>query len=82
MTKRTTEMKTNFFDFILYVYKNYIYEDWSVYTKFGKICIYPAWAVRSFFIWILSFLFIPEYLFKNSNFYKEFKKLQKTHNKL
>jgi hypothetical protein len=70
-------MKENVFKFLLFVYTNYIYEDWSVYNKLGKICIYPAWIVRSFFIWLISPIFLPEYWFKQSHIYKEYKRLKK-----
>jgi len=69
-------MKERFFDFLLFVYINYIYEDWSLYTKLGKICIYPAWLIRSFFVWLISPIFLPEYWIKQSKLYKEFQKIK------
>jgi hypothetical protein len=61
--------------FILHVYNNYIHEDWSFYTKLGKIYYYPFWFIRSIIIWIICPIFILEYLFKNSKIYKEIQKI-------
>lgn len=61
--------------FLLHVYIKYIREDWDEYTLFGKICIYPAWFVKSTLIWMISPMFLPEYWFKNSKLYKEIKKI-------
>lgn len=57
--------------FILFVYDEYIYEDWSVYTRFGKICVYWAWFIRAILIWIVSPVFLPIYVFKQSELYKQ-----------
>jgi len=62
--------------FILYVYIEYIKEDWSIYTPIGKLFIYPSWVILSILIWIISPLFLPEFLFKQSNLYKKFLELQ------
>jgi hypothetical protein len=61
--------------FALYVYKNYIYEDWSVYTKIGEIYYYPAWFIHSTLMWIICPIFIPEYWYKQTNFYKNIDKM-------
>lgn len=60
-------------NFILYVYVNYIKEDWSEYNRLGKFFIYPAWFVRSTLIWIISPILIPDYFLKTSKVYKEAK---------
>lgn len=62
--------------FALYIYKTYIYEDWSIYTKTGKIMIYWAWFVRSLIIWLICPIFIPEYYFKQTSLYAYIKKMQ------
>ena len=62
--------------FALYVYSNYIYHDWDIYTKVGKILLYPAWFVRSLFIWLLCPIFLPEYWFKQTSMYKYIKKFK------
>ena len=62
--------------FIPFVYDEYIQEDWSVITKFGKIYCYWAWFVRAIFIWIVSPIFIPVYLYKKSDLYKQIQKIQ------
>jgi len=56
--------------FISYVHKNYVIEDWSYYTKIGKKIIYPIWFIHAFIVWIACPIFIPEFLFKQSNMYK------------
>ena len=57
--------------FILFVYDEYVYEDWSVYTLFGKICVYWAWFVRAILVWIISPIFLPIYVFKQSKLYEQ-----------
>lgn len=56
--------------FVLYVYTNYIKEDWSFYTKWGKIYYYPAWFIRSCLIWLISPMLLIDYFFKQSSIYK------------
>lgn len=70
-------MKNFLIRFILFVYVNYIQEDWDIYTKFGKICIYPAWFIHSILVWLISPIFLVEFWFKNSELYKEIQKIQK-----
>jgi hypothetical protein len=62
--------KLSVLKFILYVYINHIKEDWSEYTRIGRMIIYPLWAIRSFLIWIVFPLFIVDYLIINSEYYK------------
>lgn len=57
--------------FILYVYNEYVYEDWSVINTFGKICCYWAWFIRAMLVWIVSPVFLPIYIFKQSELYKQ-----------
>ena len=52
--------------FALYVYTNFIVEDWSCYSKFAKVWYKPAWFVRATLIWLVSPVLIPGYLFKES----------------
>lgn len=63
--------------FMLFVYENYIYEDFDYLTKMGKIFIIPAWYVKSFFTWILMFIFFPIVLtdiyFKTNKKWLQFK---------
>ena len=63
-------MKKSIIEFILYIYLNYIQEDWYIFNTFGKIYIFLPWLVRSIMLWILSPLFIPEFLIIKSQFYK------------
>jgi len=65
-------MKLKIINFILWFYENHIQEDWNDYNKLGKIIIYPAWFVRAIFMWIITPLYIPEYLFKTSKVYAAF----------
>ena len=67
-------LKSRLAKFLLYVYLEYVREEWELYTPLGQKVIYPLWIVRSAGIWLISPIFIPEYLFKNSNFYKKVKK--------
>jgi len=62
--------------FALYVTKTYINEDWSIYTKLGKFYYYPGWFIRSLLIWLICPIFIPEYFFKQTDMYKQIKKIQ------
>jgi len=62
--------------FTLYVYKEYIKEDWRFITKLGKIYYYPFWFVRSCLIWLICPIFIPEYFLKQSDLYKQILKIQ------
>jgi len=39
-------MKEKLAILVLYVYNKYLNEDWDIYTKWGKIFIYPFWLVR------------------------------------
>lgn len=72
------KFKLNCILFILFVYTNYIKEDWSIYTKIGKIYYYPFWFIKSCIIWIICPIFIPEYLFKQTDIYKRIQKFQKS----
>ena len=65
-------MKLKLINFTLFVYLNHIQEDWDDYNKLGKIVVYPACVVRSIFMWLMAPLFIPEYLFKQSEVYKAY----------
>lgn len=76
--KKMKNFKISCARFALYVYENYIYEDFDVLTKLGKIVTYPAWFIRSIFVWLVCPVFLPEYWFKNSELYKEIQKIQKS----
>ena len=65
-------MKIKILKFILWLYENHIQEDWEVYKPLLKIVVWPAWLVRAILIWILSPLYIPEYLFTKSKAYATF----------
>jgi len=66
-------MKQKVAKFILYVYLTYIKEEWEILTSIGQKVLYPFWFIRSFLIWLICPIFIPEYLFKQSKIYKKFK---------
>lgn len=51
-------------DFYKFVYNSSIKEDWELYTKIGKMCIYPFWLVRLLLVYLVSPLMIPAYLVK------------------
>lgn len=56
---------------LLFLYKEHIYEDFSVLNTFGKIIIYPLWVLRFFYIILFLPLYILEYFWVNSKLYKE-----------
>lgn len=64
--------------FALYIYENYIYEDWSIYKPVGKIYYYPGWFYKSILTWLVCPIFLPEYLFKQTTIYKHIKKIQES----
>lgn len=55
--------------FVIWFNENKIAEDWDSWTIFGKIYIYPFWIMRSIIYWIISPIFIPEFMFKQSTLY-------------
>jgi hypothetical protein len=67
-------MKLKIINFILWIYLIYIKEDWTDFTKIGKLFCYPAWIIQSIIIWVLSPLLIPVYATMNSKTYKTFQK--------
>ena len=68
--------------FVSYVHQNYIQEDWEIYNRLGKLCVYPAWFIYSCLIWLICPIFLPEYLFKQTSIYREIQKLQSEQQKL
>jgi len=62
---------------MLWLYLNYIKEDWNEYTPMGRVFYFIPWVIRSFFVWLFAIFFIPEYLFKQSNVYKQYIELGK-----
>lgn len=56
--------------FIKFLYVYHIHEDFSFYTKIGKIFIYPFWLLKILYVIIFSPIFIFEYFWVNSKFYK------------
>jgi len=69
-------MKQKIAKFLLFVYLHHVKEDWNEYTPLGKFIIYPAWFIRSFFIWLISPIFIVQYLLLESDTYKTMIKMQ------
>lgn len=57
--------------FIAFVYTQYVYdENFDIFTKVGKIFMYPIWFVRAIMIWIISPIFIPIFFIRQSEWYK------------
>lgn len=54
----------------LHVYTEFIYEDWSVYTKLGKNVIYPFWMIRTLLVILVSPVLSIDYFWKKSDLYK------------
>jgi len=63
-------MKLFLIKFAIFVYVNYIQEDWSVITPLGKKILYPLWLIRQGFVWLICPIFLPVFLARNSNIYK------------
>lgn len=70
-------MKLKIIKYVSWLYEKHIEEDWSTYTKLGKICIYPAWFIHSLLIWFLFPLWIPVYLFETSEVVQLYRKTGK-----
>lgn len=66
-----------FYGFLLFVYLNYVKEDWDTWTTFGRVVIYPFWWVRSLFVWAFCFIFVPSYLLEGSDFQEELNRMRK-----
>jgi len=64
-------------NFLNYFYTNFIMEDWSDWTKTGKIFIYPFWLIRSIVYWCISPLFIIWFLLEDTKFVKLIKEIIK-----
>ena len=63
-------MKQKIAKFFLFLHTTHVIEDWSLISKTGKIILYPFWFIRAIIIYTLFFLYIPEYLFKQSKLYQ------------
>lgn len=48
---------------MLYIYLNFIKEDWSDYKEWAIPIIKPLWFMRSVYVWLSSIIFFPIYLF-------------------
>jgi hypothetical protein len=62
--------------FILYVYTTYVYEDFTIYKSWSLYIVKFLWLYYAICIWLVSIVLVPEFLFKQSNFYINFKKLK------
>ena len=56
--------------FILWVFVNFIEENWDEYTKIGKIFLYLPYLIQGSIIYLLSPLLIPYYIFIHSKWYR------------
>lgn len=52
-----------------HIYDNFIYEDFSVLTTFGKIFISPFWLMRMVLYTLMSPILSIDYFWKNSDYY-------------
>ena len=60
------------YKFILFVYLNYIKDDeWHTWTQFGRIVVYPFRIIRSLFVWLFCFIFLPHYWYEGSKLQKD-----------
>lgn len=62
-------MKATLSTLVLYIYNKYIYEDWSLLTKLGRICIYPFWFIRLLIVTTFSPILVFGYYWENSETY-------------
>lgn len=44
---------------MLYIYLNFIKEDWDEYKKWSIPFFKPAWFVRGIIVWVSSVIFFP-----------------------
>lgn len=68
-------MKKYLAKFLLWFYLEYIKEEWDILKPFGKVIIYPFWFIKSIIFWILSPIFVLEYIWVNSKMYQEIQKM-------
>ena len=62
-------MKRKLAKFALFVYTTHIQEEWEIFTRAGRIFIYPLWFIRSALIWLICPLMYPEYILKQNKIY-------------
>jgi hypothetical protein len=78
-------MKTFIAKYMLYVYRNFIEEDWDEYRKWIVPFLKPAWFVRSVIFWTLSVVLFPIFyvgmLFDDVDIEELIKKQEKFYNK-
>jgi len=75
-TDKRKSFELFFIEFALFVYTNYIVEDFDIYKKWAKPIVYVGWLYRAAVIWLFSPIFLPEFLFKRSNLYKTIQAIQ------
>jgi len=46
-------------NYVKFVYEKYIYEDWSLLTKLGRIVVKPFWFIKSILTIIYSIVCFP-----------------------
>lgn len=56
-------MKRFIAKYMLYIYTNFIEEDWCIYNKWSIVFIKPAWFVRGIYVWTFSIIFFPLFYF-------------------
>jgi len=52
-------MKIFIAKYMLYIYLNFVKEDWDLYKNWAIPFIKPAWFVRGIYIWVASIIFFP-----------------------
>jgi len=62
-------MKATLATLALYVYNKYLYEDWDVFTKWGKRFIYPFWLIRWVYVAVASPILALGYYWEKSEMY-------------
>lgn len=72
------KIKLFFIEFLLFVYTKYIKEDWDIYEKWAKPYVYVCWLWRAVITWLVSPIFLPEFLFKRTSLYKKYKKIKES----
>lgn len=56
-------MKRFLAKYMLYIYLNFIKEDWDEYKKWAIPFLKPAWFIRGVYVWIASIIFFPLFYF-------------------
>jgi hypothetical protein len=52
-------IKLTLINFLIFVYNQYIFQDWSCVNKTGRFILKPFWFIRAFLMWSIILIFFP-----------------------